>query len=119
MQIQVLKSKIHRATVTESNLNYIGSITIDETLMIEAGLIPNERVFIYNINNGQRFDTYVIKGKKNSGEICMNGAASRLVQLGDRIIIVSYAILEKEKAEAFSPKVIVVDEMNKIVQNLD
>ncbi len=119
MQIQVLKSKIHRATVTESNLNYIGSITIDETLMKEAGLIPNERVFVYNINNGHRFDTYIIKGEKDSGEICMNGAASRLVQLGDRIIIVSYAIVEKEKAENFSPKVIVVDDMNKIIQKID
>ncbi len=106
MQIEVLKSKIHRATVTESNLNYIGSITIDEDLMDAVNLIENERVHVYNINNGERFDTYVIKGKRSSGVIGINGAAARKVAVGDLIIIVSYATMDFEEAKQFTPSII-------------
>ncbi len=119
MQIEVLKSKIHRATVTESNLNYIGSITIDEDLLDATGLIENERVHVYNLNNGKRFDTYVIKGKRGSGEICMNGAAARLIHVGDKIIIVSYCLMNKEEAENHHPHVILVDDNNKIKEELE
>ena len=91
MYVEILKSKIHRVTVTDANLNYIGSITIDEDLINAANILPNEKVFIVNNNNGARFETYVIKGKKGSGEICLNGAAARLVQPGDIIIILAYA----------------------------
>ena len=106
MQIEVLKSKIHRVAVTQADLNYIGSITIDEDLMDAAGLIEGERVYIYNINNGERFDTYVIKGERGSGKICLNGAAARLVQVGDLVIIVSYATMDFEQAKTFRPTVI-------------
>ena len=104
MVIEVLKSKIHRATVTDANLNYIGSITIDEALMEAAGIIENERVFIVNNNNGERLDTYVIRGERNSGMICLNGAAARRVQAGDVVIIMSYASMEFEEAKVFSLK---------------
>ena len=103
MQIEVLKSKIHRVKVTGADLNYIGSITIDEALMEASNLIEGEKVTIVNINNGERFETYVIKGIKNSGEITLNGPAARKVQKGDVIIIISYALLEFEKAKAFKP----------------
>jgi len=106
MQIEVLKSKIHRVAVTQADLNYIGSITIDEDLMDAAGLIEGERVYIYNINNGERFDTYVIKGERGSGKICLNGAAARLAQVGDLVIIVSFATMDFEKAKTFRPSVI-------------
>lgn len=106
MQIEVLKSKIHRVAVTQADLNYIGSITIDEDLMDAAGLIEGERVYIYNINNGERFDTYVIKGERGSGKICLNGAAARLAQVGDLVIIVSYATMDLEQAKTFRPTVI-------------
>ncbi len=106
MQIEVLKSKIHRVAVTQADLNYIGSITIDEDLMDAAGLIENERVYIYNINNGERFDTYVIKGERGSGKICLNGAAARLAQVGDLVIIVSFATMDFEEAKRFRPTVI-------------
>ncbi len=106
MQIEVLKSKIHRVAVTQADLNYIGSITIDEDLMDAAGLIEGERVYIYNINNGERFDTYVIKGERGSGKICLNGAAARLAQVGDLVIIVSYATMDFEQAKTFRPTVI-------------
>ncbi len=106
MLIEILKSKIHRATVTEANLNYIGSITIDEALMNAAGIIENERVHIVNNNNGARFSTYVIKGEKNSGVVCLNGAAARLVQPGDVVIIMAYAMINQEEAMDFKPKVI-------------
>ncbi|MGL4781467.1 MAG: aspartate 1-decarboxylase [Bacteroidales bacterium] len=115
MVIEVLKSKIHRATVTDANLNYIGSITIDEALMEAAGIIENERVFIVNNNNGERLDTYVIRGERNSGMICLNGAAARRVQAGDVVIIMSYASMEFEEAKAFQPKVIFPDENNRLV----
>lgn len=106
MQIEVVKSKIHRVTVTEADLNYIGSITIDEDLMDAANIIENERVYIYNINNGERFDTYVIKGERGSGKICLNGAAARLVQKGDLVIIASFALMDFEEAKSWKPTVI-------------
>jgi aspartate 1-decarboxylase len=114
MHIEILKSKIHRATITRADLNYIGSISIDEDLMDAANLIENERVHIYNINTGERLDTYVIKGERCSGTICMNGAAARKVQPGDLVIIVSYASMEFEVAKSFRPTVIFPDENNKI-----
>jgi len=106
MQIEVLKSKIHRATVTDADLNYIGSITIDEDLMDAAGIIANERVYIVDNNNGERLDTYVIPGKRGSGSICLNGAAARKVYPGDVVIIMSYAQMDLEEAKSFTPKVV-------------
>ena len=106
MLIEVFKSKIHRVTVTASDLNYIGSITVDEDLIDAAGLVVGERVYIVNVNNGERFDTYVIKGKRKSGEICLNGPAARKVQKGDVIIIISYAQMSVEEAQNFQPKII-------------
>lgn len=106
MTIQLLKSKIHRVTVTDANLNYIGSITIDEDLMDAAGLIEYEKVSIVDNNNGERFETYVIKGERGSGVICTNGAAARKVQPGDIIIITAYAQMTPEEAKNFQPKVI-------------
>lgn len=115
MMLNLFKSKIHRATVTEANLNYVGSITIDEALMDAAGIIENERVQVVNINNGARLETYVIKGERNSGVICLNGAAARLVQPGDKVIIMAYCWVDKEEAEKLKPKVVFVDENNKIL----
>jgi aspartate 1-decarboxylase len=112
MTIEVLKSKIHRATVTEANLNYIGSITIDEDLMEAANLIENEKVSIYDITNGSRLDTYVIKGERQSGVICLNGAAARKVAVDDLIIIVSYATMDFEEAKSFKPHIIFPDKNN-------
>ncbi len=109
MFVHVLKSKIHRVSVTEANLNYIGSITIDEDLMDAANIIANEKVSIVNNNNGKRFETYVISGKRGSGVICLNGAASRLVQPGDIVIIMAFAMLEFEEAKTFKPAVIFPD----------
>jgi aspartate 1-decarboxylase len=106
MQIEVLKSKIHRAIITVADINYIGSITIDEDLMDAVNLIENERVHIYNINNGELFDTYVIKGERGSGVIGINGAAARKVAVGDLAIIVSYARMDFEEAKVFSPSII-------------
>lgn len=114
MQIEVLKSKIHRATITEANLNYIGSIAIDEDLMDAVNLIENERVNIYNITNGERFDTYVIRGERGSGVISLNGAAARKVHEGDLIIIVSYAVMDFEEAKSHKPAIIFPDQHNKI-----
>jgi aspartate 1-decarboxylase len=114
MQIHVLKSKIHRATITDANLNYIGSVTIDEALMEAANIIENEMVHIYNINNGERFETYVIKGRRGSGDIIMNGAAARKVQTGDVILIVSYALMDFEEAKTFTPTIIFPDKHNKL-----
>lgn len=114
MQIEVVKSKIHRVAVTQADLNYIGSITIDEDLMEAANIIENERVHIYNINNGERFETYVIKGERGSGTLCLNGAAARLVQKGDLVIIVSYATMDFEEAKNWKPTVI-FPQNNKVV----
>ena len=109
MDIEVLKSKIHRVTVTEANLNYVGSITIDAALLEAANIIPGEKVAIVNNNNGERFETYVIEGERNSGGVCLNGAAARKVAVGDIVIIISYARMEFEEAKRFKPWVIFPD----------
>ncbi len=114
MQIEVLKSKIHCAKVTEANLNYMGSITIDEDLMDAANIIEGERVHIANNNNGERLDTYVIKGERGSGCICLNGASARKVQIGDVIIIMSYAIMDFEEAKRWKPTVIFPNADNRL-----
>lgn len=106
MYIEVLKSKLHRVKVTQANLNYIGSITIDEDLMDAANLIAGEKVQIMDNDNGERFETYVIKGERGSGSICLNGAAARRVVVGDTIIIVSYALMDFEEAKTFKPSVV-------------
>lgn len=117
MYIEVVKSKIHRVTVTEADLNYIGSITIDEDLMDAANLIPNEKVAIVDNNNGERFETYVIKGERGSGVVCLNGAAARKVQPGDVIIIMSYALMDFEEAKHFKPTVVFPDTAtNKLIK---
>lgn len=116
MQIQVLKSKIHRVHVTEANLDYIGSITIDEALMEAANLLEGERVSIVNVNNGERFDTYVIHGARNSGVICLNGPAARKCAVGDIVIIIGYGSMDFEEARTFRPAVIFPDtETNRLV----
>jgi aspartate 1-decarboxylase len=109
MQIQVLKSKLHRVKVTEANINYIGSITIDEDLMDAANLIENEKVLVVDIDNGNRLETYVIKGKRGSGVICLNGAAARLVEVGHFLIIMSFALMDFEEAKKFRPWVVFPD----------
>ena len=114
MQIQVLKSKIHRAVVTEADINYIGSITIDEDLMEASNLIEGEKVQVVNLNNGERIETYVIKGKRKSGTICMNGPAARKALAGDIVIIISFALLDFEEAKKFVPAIIFPDANNKI-----
>ncbi len=114
MQIEVFKSKIHRAIVTEANLNYVGSITIDENLIDAAGIIENEKVQIVNVNNGERLETYVIKGERGSGVVCLNGPAARKVALGDIIIIISYCSLPFEEAKKHVPITVHVDAHNHI-----
>jgi aspartate 1-decarboxylase len=114
MMIQILKSKIHRAIVTQAELHYIGSITIDEALMEAANLIENELVQVLNVNNGERFETYVIKGERNSGVICLNGPAARLAQVGDPVIIISYAVMDFEKAKSFKPALVFPDSNNRL-----
>jgi len=109
MQIEILKSKIHRVTVIEANLNYVGSITIDEDLMDAANIIEYEKVTVVDINNGERFETYVIKGERGSGIICLNGAAARKVAVGDLLIIMSYALMDFEKAKTFNPHLVFPD----------
>ena len=106
MLIEVLKSKIHRVRVTEANLNYIGSVTIDEDLMDAAGIIAGEKVHIVNNNNGERLETYVIRGPRKSGCVCLNGAAARKVQVGDEVIIMSYALMDFEEAKTFQPHIV-------------
>lgn len=116
MFIEVVKSKLHNVTVTGANLNYIGSITIDEDLMDAANIIANEKVQIVNNNNGERLETYVIRGERGSGEICLNGAAARKVAVGDVIIIIAYASIEFEEAKQFTPRFVFPDtETNKLV----
>ncbi len=114
MQIEMLYSKIHRATVTDANLNYIGSITIDKKLIKKAKLRVGQKVEVVNINNGERFSTYVIEGKKDSGVICLNGAAARKAEVGDKIIIIAYALMSEKELEDFSPTVVFVDKKNRI-----
>lgn len=115
MQIEMLYSKIHRATVTDANLNYVGSITIDENLMDAAQLLENQKVDILNINNGERFQTYVIKGERGKKDICLNGAAARKVQPKDKIIIVAYALYDQQEAKKHQPVIVHVDEENNII----
>ena len=112
----MFKSKLHRATVTEANLNYVGSITIDADLMKAADIYPHEKVQVVNNNNGARLETYVIEGPRGSGVICLNGAAARLVQPGDQVIIITYVQLEEEKAKSWTPTVVLLDESNRIVE---
>lgn len=114
MRIDVLKSKIHRAKVTQAELHYVGSITIDEALMDSANLIEGEKVQVVNINNGERLETYVIKGARNSGVICLNGPAARKAQVGDLVIIISYASMEFEEAKKFKPSIIFPDPDNQL-----
>ncbi len=116
MQIEVCKSKIHKVTVTEANLQYVGSITIDEDLMDAANLIENEKVQVININNGERLDTYIIKGKRGSGVICLNGPAARKAHVGDIVIIISYATMSFNEAKTFKPAIIFPDtETNRLL----
>lgn len=114
MQIQVMKSKLHRVVVTEADLNYIGSVTIDEDLMDAANFIEHEKVQIVNLNNGERLETYIIKGVRGSGKICLNGPAARKVSPGDMVIIISYALMGFEEAKSFKPTVIFPREGNKL-----
>ena len=109
MNIEVVKSKIHKVTVTEANLQYVGSITIDEELMEASNIIENEKVQVVNINNGERLETYVIKGERVSGEICLNGPAARKVAVGDVVIVISYASLDFEEAKSFEPRLLFPD----------
>ncbi|MEN2282885.1 aspartate 1-decarboxylase [Algoriphagus sp. SE2] len=115
MQIQVLKSKIHRVKITQAELNYVGSITIDKDLMDAANLIENEKVQIVNVNNGERLETYVITGERGSGQVCLNGPAARKAQVGDVVIIISYAGMEMEEAKNHKPVLIFPDDRNKII----
>jgi len=115
----MLKSKIHRATVTEGNINYEGSITIDRKLMKEADILPYEQVQVLNINNGSRFSTYAIEGKEGNGDICLNGAAARLAVRGDLVIILTYTDVSEEEASNHKPKIVHVNERNEIVHELD
>jgi aspartate 1-decarboxylase len=114
MQIEILKSKIHRVHVTQADINYIGSITIDEDLMIAANIIENEKVQVVNVSNGERLETYVIKGEKGSGVICLNGAAARKAVIGDIVIIISFAQMDFEKAKTFKPHIVFPDKNNRI-----
>ncbi|RYZ91984.1 MAG: aspartate 1-decarboxylase [Sphingobacteriaceae bacterium] len=116
MIIEVLKSKIHRARVTQAELNYVGSITIDEDLIDAANIIANEKVQIVNNNNGARFETYVIRGERGTGTICLNGATARLAQVGDIVIIMSYAYMERDEAKAWEPILVFPDTDNKLVK---
>ena len=116
MLLTSLKAKIHCATVTEANLNYMGSITIDEALLEATGILPNEKVQIVNNNNGSRLETYVISGPRNSGIICLNGAAARLVQPGDVVIIIAYAIMTEAKQKNYRPPIVMVDKANRVTE---
>lgn len=118
MLLTLLKAKLHRATVTEANLNYTGSITIDKHLMEQSGILLHEKVQIVNINNGARFETYVIEGEINSGIICLNGAAARLVQPGDKIIVMAYVQMTPDEASGFEPKVFLLNDDNTILEKL-
>ena len=119
MQVSMLKSKIHRAVITQAELNYVGSVTIDEELMDAAGLFEYEKVHIVNVNSGSRIETYVIAGERGSGVICLNGAAARSGQKGDRVIIMAYASMTPEEVKAHRPRVVFVSDENKIVQVSD
>lgn len=115
MQIQILKSKIHRVKITQAELHYVGSITLDEDLMDAANLIENEKVQVVNVNNGERLETYVIKGQRGSGMVCLNGPAARKAAIGDIVIIISYAGMELEEAKNYKPVLIFPNEKNKLI----
>ncbi len=119
MQINILKSKIHRATVTDANIHYMGSITIDINLMERAGILPYEKVLVVSLESGERLETYAIKGKKGSGEICLNGAAARKILKDDKVIILAFALLDQNEADRFKPTVIQVDGKNNIINETD
>jgi aspartate 1-decarboxylase len=116
MTITMLYSKLHRATVTEANLDYVGSITIDQELLDASNMLVGQKVDIVNINNGERFSTYIIAGERGKREICLNGAAARKVQIGDKIIIIAYTELDLDSAKSFKPKIVILDDDNSIVQ---
>lgn len=119
MFLTLFKSKIHRATVTEANLNYVGSVTVDIALLEAANLLVGEKVQIVNINNGSRIETYTIAGERGSGVVCINGAAARLAQPGDKVILIAYGMMSSEEAKTFSPSVVHVDEKNQIIDIKD
>ncbi len=119
MLTQVLKAKIHRATVTQAELDYVGSITIDQALMEASGIREYERVQVVDVNNGNRLETYVITGARNSGVICLNGAAARLVEIGDKVIIMAYVWLDEKELKKYAPKVVFVDHDNKVAHIVD
>lgn len=119
MLVTLFKSKIHRAVITEANLNYVGSITIDEALMEAADILPHEKVQVVDNHNGARLETYVIPGPRDSGVICLNGAAARLVQPGDTVIIITYAMMTREEARTFKPTAVLVDENNRVVRVME
>ena len=114
MQIELLKSKVHRAVITEANLNYVGSLTLDEDLMDAANIIENEKVQVVNVNNGSRLETYIIKGKRGSGTVCLNGPAARKGAVGDVVVIISYATMDFEEAKSFKPSLVFPKEGNKL-----
>lgn len=116
MLLNMFKGKLHRATVTQADINYVGSVTIDSDLLDQSGILPGEKVQIVNLHNGERFETYTIKGDAGSGVICINGAAARLVQVGDKVIIIAYALMNEEEARTFLPNVLVLDDKNRIIR---
>lgn len=119
MFLTMMKGKLHRATVTQANIDYVGSITIDSELLKAAGILPLEKVQVVDVNNGQRLETYTIEGEAGSGVICLNGAAARLVQVGDKVIIIAYAMMDSQEAELHKPRVLILDDDNKISQIKD
>lgn len=119
MLLTMMKGKLHRATVTQAELHYVGSVTIDEGLLEQSGILHGERVQIVDIDNGERFETYTIAGERGSGVICINGAAARKVQVGDRVIIIAYALMDEAEAKAFRPRVLVLNERNGVVKTHD
>lgn len=112
----MFKGKLHRATVTQADIHYVGSVTIDSALLKKSGILPGEKVQIVDVDNGARFETYTIEGEAGSGIVCINGAAARLVQVGDKVIIIAYAMMDENEAKTFQPNVLVLDENNKIVR---
>ena len=116
MLLNMFKGKLHRATVTQADINYVGSVTIDSDLLEQSGILPGEKVQIVNLHNGERFETYTIKGDAGSGVICINGAAARLVQVGDKVVIIAYALMDEDEAKSFLPNVLVLDDRNRIVR---
>jgi len=117
MWVHLLKSKIHRLKVTQAELNYMGSITLDEDLMDEAGMFAGEKVQVVNINNGERLETYIIKGERGSGTVCLNGPAARKVSIGDLVIVIAYGMMEEKEARNYTPKIVFPDSNNKVVKS--